>query len=196
MTCEQKLSVVSDQSSVKQSGSDLSSLLSPLNPRERLRLTKLLSTRTTPGAHGSGCLEWTGGTKSASELYGAIWFRGRSDRVHRVMVMLNGGLYPPRERVVRHLCGNARCVNPDHLAVGTSRENQLDTIQMGRATRPKRLEPQDERRIKQLFYKGRSSWRIAERLKLSRSTVNNFLRRAGLCRSSLCRGNQSQSEEE
>lgn len=168
--------------------------LGPLNPRERLRLNKLLTTRTTPASNV--CLEWTGGTKSASEQYGAIWFRGRSDRVHRVMVMLNGGPYPPCELVVRHLCGNARCVNPDHLQVGTSRENQLDTIQMGRLTKRKRLDPHDERRIKQQFHRGRSSWRIAEQLKLARSTVNSFLRRAGLCRSSLCRGNQSESEDE
>lgn len=155
----------------------------PLNPRERLRLNRLLATRTRPRTDGSGCLDWNGGTKSNSELYGAIWFRGRSDRVHRVMVLLNGGPYPSRDMVVRHLCGNARCVNPAHLQVGTSHENRDDTIRMGRHNTHKRLDAHDERRIRQLFHHGRSSWRIAERIKRARSTVLNYLRRAGLCRS-------------
>lgn len=162
----------------------------PLNPRERLRLNRLLTTRTVP--RSNGCLEWTGGTKSGSELYGAIWFRGRSDRVHRVMVMLNGGEYPPADRVVRHLCGNAACINPEHLAVGTSSQNRIDTFEMGRVTQRKRLDPRDERRIRQLFFKGRSSWRIAERLKLARTTVNGFIKRSGLCRPGQ---NNTQSED-
>lgn len=34
--------------------------------------------------------------------------------------------------VVRHLCHNGRCVNPDHLEVGTQKQNHHDAMDAGR----------------------------------------------------------------
>ena len=39
----------------------------------------------------------------------------------------------PREQVVRHTCDVRSCVNPDHLLVGSVRDNVHDTFNRGRA---------------------------------------------------------------
>ena len=38
----------------------------------------------------------------------------------------------PIGKVVMHSCDNPRCVNPDHLSIGTQRDNILDSIRKGR----------------------------------------------------------------
>lgn len=38
-------------------------------------------------------------------------------------------------QVVRHKCDNPRCINPEHLEIGTQLENVQDSVQRGRAKR-------------------------------------------------------------
>lgn len=45
----------------------------------------------------------------------------------------------PAGSVVRHTCDNGLCVNPDHLIVGTQKENIADCIARGRKTDPPRM---------------------------------------------------------
>lgn len=39
--------------------------------------------------------------------------------------------------VVRHKCDNRRCINPDHLEIGTHKDNAQDAHNMGRANTPR-----------------------------------------------------------
>lgn len=68
--------------------------------------------------------------------YGLIMcrkFQGRSyaEKAHRVMFMAFKGDIP-RELVVRHRCDNPRCCNPEHLELGTQKENIWDQMHKGR----------------------------------------------------------------
>jgi hypothetical protein len=45
---------------------------------------------------------------------------------------INGGLF------VCHKCLDSRCVNPDHMYLGTQRENMQDAARLGRMSGPKR----------------------------------------------------------
>lgn len=48
-------------------------------------------------------------------------------QAHRLAVLLSGRSLTDAD-VVRHTCDNTRCVNPEHLVVGSRRENMVDMV--------------------------------------------------------------------
>ncbi len=72
----------------------------------------------------TGCWEWQGGLNRG---YGTT--QGRL--VHRVAWELWKGPIP-RGLKVCHDCDNPPCFNPDHLFIGTTRDNLLDAARKGR----------------------------------------------------------------
>ena len=60
--------------------------------------------------------------------------------------------------VVRHTCDNPRCINPEHLLIGTSADNNKDRSERGRSAKvvPSRqkLTSKEVSEIKQRFKKG------------------------------------------
>ena len=77
------------------------------------------------------CWPWEGSYKGA---YGTIHtFAGaRSVGAHRASYRLVNGPIPDGF-LVRHKCDNPGCVNPDHLEVGTGKDNVADMLSRGRA---------------------------------------------------------------
>jgi HNH endonuclease len=75
------------------------------------------------------CWEWSG----ARDRYG--YGKLRRDTVywkaHRLAWTLEHGPIPDGMYVCHH-CDNPPCVNPAHLFLGTSRDNQLDRVAKGR----------------------------------------------------------------
>ena len=92
--------------------------------------------RYTEPVTESGCIIWTGKVNQAG--YGQLPVNGKMKVVHRfVYESLHGPV--PRELYVCHHCDVPSCCNPDHLFVGTNRENQLDSIRKGRYMTAKRI---------------------------------------------------------
>jgi len=81
----------------------------------------------------SGCWLWTGYV-DCSWGYGQVPFRGDKyggRTAHRVSYVLFVGAVP-EGMLVLHKCDVRCCVNPDHLFVGTHRDNQQDKCRKGR----------------------------------------------------------------
>jgi hypothetical protein len=79
-----------------------------------------------------GCWLWNGrnGPPAARML-----IAGRFELAHRVSWRLHFGEIPAGKYVCHH-CDNPPCVRPDHLFVGTPRDNMRDMIAKGRAVYP------------------------------------------------------------
>ena len=77
----------------------------------------------------TGCLEWTG--SSDAKGYGQIRICRKSVKAHRyAWFRANGDI--PVGMLIRHKCDNPKCVNADHLEVGTYTDNVADMDQRGR----------------------------------------------------------------
>jgi len=78
----------------------------------------------------SGCWLWTGIKNNMGYGYASV---GHSGKVlaHRVMYASRYGEIP-RGGIVRHTCDLPACVNPDHLRLGTMKENTQDMLRRGR----------------------------------------------------------------
>ncbi len=76
------------------------------------------------------CWLWNGATQSEGR-YGVFWNDGKSYRAHRfAWESVNGPA--PKELEVCHNCDVGLCVNPDHLFLGTHKENMDDAKVKGR----------------------------------------------------------------
>jgi len=97
----------------------------PPRPPEQRMLEKA---RETP----DGCWLFTG--SRTLDGYGTIGFekRGQTIRTHRLAWLLWKGLIPPGQQVL-HRCDRPACVNPEHLFLGTQKENVQDMLRKGRA---------------------------------------------------------------
>lgn len=59
---------------------------------------------------------------------------GHSGELHRKVYAKNHGLTLDdiRGQVVRHTCDNGRCINPEHLLLGSHQDNVQDRVDRGR----------------------------------------------------------------
>ncbi|WP_108835717.1 hypothetical protein [Tateyamaria sp. Alg231-49] len=101
-------------------------------------------------------------------------FRDRKATIAQAIAM------PTRGQHTRHLCGDAACVNPNHLIVGTPSENAFDAYEQGALERgarhPKAVDLSSEdaaviRRDK------RPQREIARKWGIAQSTVGQIKRR-------------------
>lgn len=84
------------------------------------------------------CWNWIGSTDGR---YGQIFYNGKSRKAHRVSYELTYGEIPTGMNVC-HRCDNPRCVNPEHLFLGSQVDNLRDCVQKGRngtVTKPWRI---------------------------------------------------------
>jgi len=86
------------------------------------RSTSMAKNNLTP------CCLWGGPIKPNG--YGHAVLLGKQTQAHRVAWTVFRGLIP-EGMLVLHKCNVRACVNPDHLYIGTQKDNCQDTIRAG-----------------------------------------------------------------
>lgn len=107
---------------VKPHNMDMRALRRNTDPETRFELSHIPEPN-------SGCWLWVGSTNIHG--YGKILVRKKQLGAHRYSWMLHNGDIP-KGLCVLHRCDNPTCVNPDHLFLGTRKENMMDMVNKGR----------------------------------------------------------------
>jgi hypothetical protein len=141
---------------------------SPGEPPEAHLLTATSSTPTTV------CIEW-GGKVQANNGYGRTWRHGKRMYAHRAAWEDAHGPIPVGLYVC-HRCDNRRCVNPEHLFIGTAADNGRDASIKGRYPRGERqhrskLTEDQVREIRRLYSEGVTQAALVRMFGVNQGTI-------------------------
>lgn len=124
-----------------------------------------------------GCWLWQG--EITKDGYGRFHYDSRKQRAHRFSYELFMGKIP-NGLYVLHRCDNRKCVNPEHLFVGTQKENMRDCVEKGRfktefsrgsRNGASRLTEDDVANIKHRISKGEWQRRLADEFGVGKTTI-------------------------
>lgn len=120
-----------------------------------------------------GCWIWKAATRTTG--YGVFSYKGKPVTASRVSYILYKGEITDGLHVL-HTCDNRLCVNPDHLFLGTNKDNVEDRKSKGRrAGRLKVASEENISEIKSLLETEKYSYREIERMTgISRSTIQRI----------------------
>ena len=126
----------------------------------------------------TGCLEWKRGC--AHFGYGAIWFDGKGHLAHRVSYEIFVGPIPEGMFILHH-CDNPSCINPEHLHLGTAKDNAADALARNRFVVGERngkaiLTQKVADEIRSVYNSGQfTQHQLANKYNVSRSTIRNVV---------------------
>jgi len=128
-----------------------------------------------------GCWVWTGGKNEHG--YGKFNVNCGTDKAHRISWIIYVGPIPRGQHVL-HRCDNPPCVRPDHLFIGTARDNRIDCKQKGRDFSPPhyrgeenskaKLYERDVMEIRELIARGFVQAEIARRFNVTPQNIRSI----------------------
>ena len=135
----------------------------------------------------TGC--WEFNRKAMKDGYGIIQRRPNRWLAHRLSWIINHGDIPDG-LLVCHKCDNRKCVNPDHLFLGTHKDNTQDCIKKGRFSgyphpgkgtshRDAKLSDKDIQHIKQMYQRYGPGYRglclfLSEWFNVTKTTIQVY----------------------
>lgn len=120
----------------------------------------------------TGCWLWTGSIDRYG--YGRMSVDYKETSAPRLSWKLHKGEIPKGLHVL-HKCDTPACVNPDHLFVGTHKENMHDAVKKGRPRRPyTSFKRKDIIKIRRLRKQGYTLARLVKMFNACHTTIRNI----------------------
>lgn len=110
------------------------------------------------------CWNYTGSLRRG---YGIIKYNKKNTSVHRLSWEVFIGKIPDG-LIVCHKCDNRKCFNPDHLFIGTFKDNMQDCKNKGRLVVPQSLST----RFKKGDYSKNTPVKIEDAIKIKKAVLN------------------------
>ncbi len=128
---------------------------------------------------GDSCWKWKGATGQKGHAIFSL--NQRAIRAHRYSFEIHFGPVPKGMQVC-HTCDNPPCTNPEHLFLGTNKDNVDDMVSKKRHTFGSRnpmakLKESDVLRIRALKDAGFKNFEIAAATSMSQSAICQILKR-------------------
>jgi hypothetical protein len=146
----------------------------PLSLLERFKIKMSKKTST-------GCIEWLGNKNTHG--YGCLSIKNKTESAHRISFELFVGTVT-ENMCVLHKCDNRKCVNPDHLFLGTAKDNAVDRSMKGRNYDQKgsrhpasKFTEEQIKLIRNLHEKGKSQAEIARKFNATPGNIYNIISR-------------------
>lgn len=128
------------------------------------------------------CWNWLAGTRRRG--YGRFWLSGKGEVATRVSYFITYG-YISDESVL-HTCDNPSCVNPDHLFLGTCKDNTNDMMNKGRGINQFKngenhslsiLKEVDVLKVREMYQNGEKQKEIAKKYNVNQSLISLVVNR-------------------
>jgi HNH endonuclease/Mitochondrial ribosomal protein subunit L20 len=146
--------------------------------------------------HFSGttsCIWWTGTINNKG--YGVFGTGGKMYQAHRLSWIIHRGPIPPGKWVL-HTCDARKCVNPEHLYLGTIKENNADRT--ARKRHPHHIDDNIIARIQSLREYAPDIWsykNLAKTFKVSLATVQKIVKKQNKRYRGVCNQAQQETQE-
>lgn len=142
---------------------------------EKEKLEQLRKNYESKVVRKEGCWDWNG--VKDKDGYGQIpCGYHKQAKAHRVSWTLHNGNIP-KGIIVCHKCDNPPCTNPEHLFLGTKKDNDNDCRKKGRAAvgskQPKaKIKERDVIMIKRLIETGVAGYKLGKAFNISKSQIS------------------------
>lgn len=115
--------------------------------------------------------------------YGRTRFQGQVTGIHRKAYCVANSvtLESIKGLVVRHTCDNPRCINPEHLLLGTASDNMQDrnlglNNLLGERNPQAKRSAQDIKAIREAYKSGVTQKQLAQQYQTSQGYISNIIR--------------------
>ena len=120
----------------------------------------------------NNCWTWT--ASRSKDGYGLFYFPG-GGRAHRFSYIISKGPIS-KGLLVRHVCDNPSCVRPEHLELGTHKDNMQDKVSRNRSIKGtnnsnSKLNDNNIIEIRKLRNLGQTLQSLADQFNVSKPTI-------------------------